>query len=77
MAGVRYTRRYIRHKVPARRDPLVRSAVLALFTYALGLIPFYFLTPVHQALPSLLGFAPAPATVVARATPTFATTAQS
>lgn len=37
-----------------RRDRIIRSAVLALVTYALGLIPFYFLTPVHQAVPALL-----------------------
>ena len=29
----------------------MRSAVFGLLTYALGLIPFYFLTPVHQAVP--------------------------
>jgi LCP family protein required for cell wall assembly len=46
----------------------MRSAILALVTYAIGLIPFYFLTPVHLALPNLLGFAPA--TVVARTTAT-------
>lgn len=33
-----------------RRDRVLRSAVLGLVTYALGLIPFYFLTPVHQAV---------------------------
>ena len=68
MAGVRYTRRYVRHKVPARRDPVFRSVAFALVTYALGLIPFYFLTPVHQTLPSMLGFAPA--TVIAKVTAT-------
>lgn len=78
MAGVRYTRRYVRHKVPARRPPFIRSVVLALATYAIGLIPFYFLTPVHTALPSLLGFTPAPVvaqtTVVATPTPPPGTT---
>ena len=34
-----------------RQTRIVRSALLGLLTYALGLIPFYFLTPVHQAVP--------------------------
>jgi LCP family protein required for cell wall assembly len=33
-----------------RRDRVVRSAFLGLLTYALGLIPFYFLTPVHDSV---------------------------
>jgi len=37
-----------------RQTRIVRSALLGLLTYALGLIPFYFLTPVHQAVPIVL-----------------------
>lgn len=33
-----------------RRDRVVRSAFLGLLVYALGMIPFYFLTPVHDSL---------------------------
>ncbi len=32
---------------------MIRPAVLALITYALGLVPFYFLTPVQQSVPLL------------------------
>jgi len=34
---------------------VIRSAVLGLLIYALGLVPFYFLTPAHQAIDHLLG----------------------
>jgi len=37
-----------------RRDRVFRSAVLGLVTYAIGLVPFYFLTPVHQAVQTVL-----------------------
>ncbi|HLZ07623.1 MAG TPA: LCP family protein, partial [Chloroflexota bacterium] len=37
-----------------RRSRIWRPAILVLVVYALGLIPFYFLTPVHDALPKLL-----------------------
>lgn len=66
MAGARHTRPYVQRKTPIRRDPILRSAIFALVTYAIGLIPFYFLTPVHQALPAL--FLSAPAAII-RATP--------
>ncbi len=36
-----------------RRSHIFRSSLLALVTYALGLLPFYFLTPVHDTLPAL------------------------
>jgi LCP family protein required for cell wall assembly len=51
---------------PPNRDRIVRSAVLGLLTYALGLIPFYFLTPVREAVPQV---APLPV-VVSSASPT-------
>lgn len=47
------------------RRAVVRPAILALCTYALGLIPFYFLTPVHQALPALLAPSAEPSAFVA------------
>ena len=51
-----------------RRDRIVRSACLGLLTYALGLIPFYFFTPVHASVETLLA-RPMP-TAVRSATPT-------
>jgi LCP family protein required for cell wall assembly len=51
---------------PLIRDRIVRSAVLGLLAYALGLIPFYFLTPVHQTVPRVT---PLPV-AVSRASPT-------
>jgi len=51
---------------PPYRDRIIRSAVLGLLIYALGLIPFYFLTPVHETVPRV---APLPV-VVSSASPT-------
>ena len=38
----------------SRGSTVLRSSLLVLAVYALGLIPFYFLTPVHDTLPRLL-----------------------
>lgn len=38
----------------SRGDQILRSAALGLLVYALGLIPFYFLTPVHRSVHDLL-----------------------
>src|SRR5579859_2806363 len=55
-----------------------RGVSLALLTYALGLIPFYFLTPVHESIQSALQPSPptptvAPAAGPARVPPSVAT----
>jgi len=49
-------RKYVRRRGGIRHDPIIRSAFLGLLVYALGLIPFYFLTPVHQTIQAF--FAP-------------------
>ncbi|HUX85946.1 MAG TPA: LCP family protein [Chloroflexota bacterium] len=49
-----------------RHDRVFRSAVLGLVTYAIGLLPFYFLTPVHQAVQTVLA-QPTPVSVRAPA----------
>ncbi|MGH2458556.1 MAG: LCP family protein [Chloroflexota bacterium] len=38
-----------------RGDQILRSAALGLLVYALGLVPFYFLTPVHRSVQDILG----------------------
>jgi hypothetical protein len=38
----------------ASRMQIVRTTLVGLAIYGLGLVPFYFLTPVHDALPKLL-----------------------
>ncbi|HLH73376.1 MAG TPA: LCP family protein [Chloroflexota bacterium] len=53
MTGNRKVRRPSAPTPGQRPDRVIRSAVLALLVYALGIIPFYFLTPVHQVVGGL------------------------